>query len=170
MPSAPEDPGFLRTLRENEPRILRFASLYADQSADREELLHEIVFQLWKAYPSFRGASHVDTWLYRIALRVATRFKARTARRKRRSVHLEGIAIVDRRDTVHDAARNEEKQRLRACISRLGPADRALVTLHLEGLSNAAVADTLGITPGNVAVKLTRARKKLLSCLEETKR
>ena len=50
---------------------------------------------------------------------------------------------------------------LRAAVQALPIGMRQVIVLTLEGLSNAEVADVVGISENNVAVRLTRARAEL---------
>jgi len=60
----------------------------------------------------------------------------------------------------------ETHVRLASCVSELGDAQRAVVTLRLlDGASGDEVARALGITAGHVAVLLHRARAQLQSCM-----
>jgi RNA polymerase sigma-70 factor (ECF subfamily) len=62
----------------------------------------------------------------------------------------------------------EEHARLAGCLGRLAGVQRAVVTLRmLDGRDGAAVARALGISPGNVAVLLHRAKGKLAACMGE---
>ena len=58
-------------------------------------------------------------------------------------------------------AAREQLDELYAVISRLGRLDRALILLWLEERPAGEIAAITGLSPGNVAVKLTRIRCKL---------
>jgi len=60
----------------------------------------------------------------------------------------------------------EEELRLAGCLGRLADVQRVVVSLRmLDGLAGDEVARILGLTPGNVAVLLHRAKGKLASCM-----
>ena len=59
-----------------------------------------------------------------------------------------------------------QRDRLRAAIQHLPLVYRQVIMLMLEDLSHAEIADVLGITESNVAVRLNRARKALKESLE----
>jgi len=125
------------------------------------------VFQLWRALPAFRGDADVRTFVYRVALRAALRFARTSARRREGRGRLAGIRIESAAsDASVDAVRRERVESLRAAIRRLGDVDRLLVTLHLEGLTNAEIGDVAGMTANHVAVRLGRARSKLQQTME----
>jgi RNA polymerase sigma factor (sigma-70 family) len=58
-----------------------------------------------------------------------------------------------------------ERMRLMSAIQSLPGAHRQMIVLTLEGLSYGEIAEVLGITENNVAVRLTRARKALKDAL-----
>jgi RNA polymerase sigma-70 factor (ECF subfamily) len=62
--------------------------------------------------------------------------------------------------------RAEEHVALLGCVNQLASLQRQVVTLRmLEELSAPAVAQTLGLTRGHVAVLLHRSKQHLLACL-----
>src|SRR5262249_51877431 len=65
------DQEFLEFLNRYQAAVRPVCRMYADRREDREELFQEVVFQLWKSYPSFRGDSSPGTWMYRVALNTA---------------------------------------------------------------------------------------------------
>jgi RNA polymerase sigma-70 factor (ECF subfamily) len=62
---------FLDLLFCNQRILHKVCALYAMDAADREDLPQEILLQLLRAFPSFRGEAQVSTWMYRVALNVA---------------------------------------------------------------------------------------------------
>ena len=65
------------------------------------------------------------------------------------------------------AARADQRARLVSAIQSLPVAHRQMIALMLEGLSQAEMAEVMGITENNVAVRLNRARKMLKEALGE---
>ncbi|HLL42075.1 MAG TPA: sigma-70 family RNA polymerase sigma factor, partial [Segetibacter sp.] len=62
---------FEKLIKDHELLILKVCAIYASHGADRQDLFQEIVIQLWKAYPKFKGESKLSTWLYRVAINTA---------------------------------------------------------------------------------------------------
>lgn len=80
-------------------------------------------------------------------------------------------AIRDRSpgpDTLLTAALRRE--RLLAAVRRLPESQRQVVTMSLEGMAAAEIAEVLGVTPNSVAIRLTRARQALRTLLVEERR
>ena len=65
---------FLKIVDEHQAIIFKISRMYRDTLEDQEDLFQEIVFQLWKSFPTFRNESKVSTWMYRIALNTAIAF------------------------------------------------------------------------------------------------
>ncbi|WP_116107691.1 RNA polymerase sigma factor [Lewinella sp. IMCC34191] len=148
---------FLHHLRQHRGILVKVSRIYADRTEDRLDLQQEITYQLWKAYPSYRGDSAFSTWLYRVALNTALgRFRRRTLR-----------LFYPTTLPEPPAPNNEDPalERLFTAIRQLPRSDRALLALYLEDLSLKEIGEVLGITANNAGVKLHRARTKLKSIL-----
>lgn len=147
------DSQFIEMIRQNEGVIYKVASFYTDNDHPIGDLYQEVVLNLWKAFPSFRGESKHSTWIYRIALNTCISFY----RRNKRNITYVDIAI----DIPEDAESNEEIQELYRLINRLGKIERALVLLYLDDKSYKEIAEITGLTVTNVATKLSRIKDKL---------
>ena len=156
---------FERIVREYGPALARLSAAYTRDTMDRDDLLQEIPFALWRALSSFRGESSERTFVYRIAHNRALTF---VSRRRRHAPTVDTDAIADPRpDAASALARAQRHEWLMAAVRRLPEPQRQAVILHLEGLSNAEIAEVQGTTEGNVAVRLTRARTRLREWLGE---
>lgn len=149
------------TERINECRgiIYKICNLYTQGPADREDLFQEIVIQLWKAWPRFRGDSKFSTWLYRVALNTAIS----DLRKQKRQVELSFPEFIPREpaETYHESDREEQLKNLYAVIARLNEIDRAVVMLYLEDNSYEEMETILGISQNTLRVKMNRIKEKL---------
>jgi RNA polymerase sigma-70 factor, ECF subfamily len=160
---------FDRILHEYGPALSRLAFGYEKIAGAREELMQEIALAIWQALPHFRGECSERTFIYRIAHN-----RGLTHVWKRQPAHesLEELPqplepVDPRPHPEQQAAISRQRDRLRSAIQRLPLAYRQVVMLMLEDLPQAEIADVLGITESNVAVRLNRARKALKQALEE---
>lgn len=157
---------FEELLREEGAALARVAASYVGDKARAEDLLQEICLAIWLALPRFRGESSLRTFVFRIA---HNRGLAAVARRKPTAEPIENVrALADTAPTPEHAAQGrQERERLAAAVRRLPLPQRQVMTLALEGLPQRQIGEVLGLSEGNVAVRLTRARKALKKILGE---
>lgn len=155
---------FLALVEKNQDIIHKICGVYAWNDHDRSDLRQEILYQLWKAFDSFRRDSKFTTWMYRVALNTALL----SLRRRRSEMPVERLG--ERREQIRAktpaAEEGEEIRRLYAAINGLGEFDRAIVLLYLEAISYREIGEITGISEGNVSVRLVRIKKKLREMLK----
>ena len=159
----------MKLLADNGPRLLKICRVYAWTRADQDDLYQEMLFQLWRALPNLREASHADTWLYRIALNTAISFVRKDKSRRTRIVSAADQPIHDVPDTQPqpNSDTDERFTQLSQAIAQLNSTEKAIITLFLEDLSYEKIAAVLGVTENNVGVMLHRAKKKLSTLMKE---
>lgn len=151
-------------LRNHGAALNRLAAAYTGESREREDLLQEIVFAIWRALPRFRGESSERTFLFRIAHnRAITHVSQR--RPATAAVDDEPEVVDIRPDPERALSTQQEGQRLLEAIRSLPLAYAQVVTLTLEGMSYSEVAEVLGISEANVGARLTRSREMLRNLL-----
>lgn len=153
MPSTPDldAVAFERLIGENRPRLARIARSYAAQG-EAEDLLQEILLQLWRAREGFRGQAQAGTWLYRVALNTAI------SHARRRPPPMPVDAVEERLHSAGDPL--DPQQLLTAFLASLDEINRSVLLLSLEGLDNAGIAEVTGMRAGAVATRLTRLRQR----------
>jgi RNA polymerase sigma factor (sigma-70 family) len=160
---------FERLMRDNSASIARLAAAFERNPAACEDLVQEIALAIWKALPGFRGVCSERTLVFRIAQnRALTHLERRY--RTAAGVGPEALDVPDRRPNPEAAASSGElRERLLEGIRALPAGQRQVITLLLEGLTHAEIAEILGTTEGNVAVRAVRARKALRDRLEDVR-
>ncbi len=139
--------------------IYKICNLYAD-GEDREDLKQEIVFQLWKSFPTYRGTARFQSWMYRVALNTAM---LGLRARKLRYTELTGKEFGIPEDPIESLDEDSRVRRLYQQISKLKDLDKTIIFLYLEQCSYNEIAEITGISKKNVSVRLTRIREKLRS-------
>jgi len=160
---------FLELVNENRDRILRVCRVYAWNAADHDDLYQEILFQIWRGLPALKEKQFANTWLYRVAINTAISFVRKRASRLDRVVHFEHADLtrtIESRQATEESA-DDRIADLYTAIYKLGPIEKALVTLFLEDFTYEQMAEVTGISANHVGVMLHRARKKLSSLMKE---
>jgi RNA polymerase sigma factor (sigma-70 family) len=142
---------------------LRTAYLLAGNAADAEEAAQDAFVKAYRALWRFRPGSPFKPWLLRIV--------ANEARNRRRSAgRRAGLALRATREPSGEAAPSpeavllaaERREELTAALNRLPEHDReALTCRYFLDLSEAETAAALGVRPGTVKSRLSRALARL---------
>ena len=154
---------FLTVIRSYERVIYKVCYLYTTPNATLNDLYQEVVLNIWKAFPKFRGECKISTWIYRIALNTCISF-IRKEKRTPEYVTLnpEVNSIMDENDPIHDMLKQ-----LYNMINRLGQLDKSIILLYLEENSYEEIAEITGLTVTNVATKISRIKDKLKKMKKE---
>ena len=152
---------------EHGAAIARIAAAFEANPARRDELGQEILLAIWQSLPRFRGDAPLKHFVLRIAHNRAVEHALQASRDLARDAVPEDLPDP-RRGPEYSASLQQRGERLAAIVRGLPLAQRQLVTLALEGLSHEEIGNVLGISVGNVAVRLTRARKLITQQMGES--
>jgi RNA polymerase sigma-70 factor (ECF subfamily) len=147
---------FTQTIREHKGTIYTVCYMFSNNPQEVADLFQEILINLWKGFPKFRGDSNVRTWIYRVSLNTCISYERKESRNKDTLPLKMDINLFD--DSDEDS---KQVQMLRTRISKLGPFDRAIVLLWLENLSYDEIGAIVGISAKNVSVRLVRIKEQL---------
>lgn len=149
---------FIAAISSNEGLIIKIASLYTNTLDDKNDLVQEIIYQLWKSFDSFNKKSKLSTWMYRVALNVAIH-QLKIAKRKPATVLIEEQTL-----DVPETGSCDSEERwsvFRKQIDGLNLLDKGIILLYLESKSYEEIAEIVGISVSNVGTKLSRIKDKL---------
>jgi RNA polymerase sigma-70 factor (ECF subfamily) len=155
----------VKLVQEHRFLLYKVCRLYCFTEADRQDLFQEIVIQLWKSYPGFRGDSKFSTWLYRIALNTAISDLRKQGRRPSTTSTSEILPSLP--DMTWPGEEEQQLQQLYAAIARLSDVEKALVMLYLEDKPYEEMEEIMGINQNNLRVKMNRIREKLRKMTKE---
>lgn len=145
-------------LAQHRGLLFKVVRAYAFTPHDRDDLFQEITTQVWHSIPRFRAASAVTTWLYRVALHTALAWTRQERRHRARTEPLDGREPML---TETSQAADRRLNWLYEQIAQLDEVDRALTLLLLDGFTHRDIATTLGLSEGNVGVKIHRIKNHL---------
>ena len=155
----PLEKEFIEIITDNQGIILKVCRMYCNDTTDSEDLFQEIVLQLWRSYPKYKGDAKVSTWMYRVALNTAITRLRKSSKRK---------DIYPLTDQHYDLPESDSRRldieydhELRVAINALNKFDRALVMLYLDEKSYKEMAEILEISESNIGVKISRIKQKL---------
>ena len=156
---------FLQTIEQNKGMLFKICRIYQDDAEDRDDLLQEIILQLWKVFDSYRGEIKISSWMYRVALNTAIVF---FKKQKRRPDSESLPPDFDHAEDPFAAGEKEEQLALfYKAVQQLNKVEKALIYLYMEDRPYEEIAATLGITEVNVRVRLNRVKNKLKDIIKE---
>lgn len=148
----------LQRIQDNKGILYKISNSYCRDAGDREDLMQEMVYQLWRSGQRFDETQKFSTWMYRIALNVAISFY--------RKANRNGITLtLDTEAHFAEEPANEVLEErievLQRFVRDLNELDKALMILYLEERPYKEIAEILGISETNVATKLSRIKGRL---------
>ncbi len=142
-----------------------------DSREDAEEVSQDIFVKAYRSLADFRGESKFSTWLYTIVRTSCITF---LRKKKMDTLSLDNEKTylqVENQESSFKANAVEHKSRQRMvneAIGMLSPDDAQIITLFYKAeQSLEEMARILGLEPGNVKVKLHRARHRLKEKMEK---
>jgi RNA polymerase sigma-70 factor (ECF subfamily) len=156
-------------------RVYHMARKMLPSDADAEDVTQDVLLQVVRKLPSFRGDAAFPTWLHRITVNAALSHRRKMAVREENRVHdpldaLPGEPVrgPDRAHLSPESRliRREEQGLIDRAVAGLPPLYRDVFVLSdIEGLPNAAIADSLGLSLPAIKSRLHRARLLLRDAL-----
>ncbi|MFQ3592965.1 MAG: sigma-70 family RNA polymerase sigma factor [Gemmataceae bacterium] len=158
--------------RDYAPRVFNVARRMVATDCDAEDVTQDVLLQVVRKLPSFRGDAAFPTWLHRVTVNAALSHRRRQATRQDHvrttgndTAPIEIPGSEGPPDGVVLGA--ETRHLLNRAIDTLAPAYREVFLLaDIEGLPNAEIADRLKLSLAAVKSRLHRARAMLREALE----
>ncbi len=148
--------------------VFSFSMKVCGHREDAEDTMQETLLQAVRKLPSFSSSKALAVWLYRVAKSrcLMSRRKSKFAPKEHLSIE---VLMPDRAELKRLAAQDatperaamsrQSAERLQQAVLKLPPEYRLVLVLHdMEELSTEEIAKVLGISEGNVRVRLHRAR------------
>lgn len=127
----------------------------SDQAKD---LTQEIFIQVWNNLDKFRQDSSPKTWIYRITVNTCLNYL------KREKIHSAKLSEVSYNQETTDEIKFAETDPVKAlfqAMAGLSEIDRLITGFLLEEVPQEEIASILGITEGNLRVKIHRIKLRL---------
>jgi len=156
---------FLQMINQHKGILYKICRIYQEDEDDRHDLLQEMILQLWLAYDSFRGESKLSSWIYRVALNTAIVFFKKQKRRP------DSEQLPDNFEPVDESGATGQKEEQLAvfykAVQQLEKIEKAVIYLYMENQPYEDIAATLGITEGNLRVRINRIKNKLKDIIKK---
>jgi RNA polymerase sigma-70 factor, ECF subfamily len=152
--------------RQHSTRLYNLAFRMVGNAADADDLLQEMFLTAYRKLDTFRGASALGTWLYRLGMNVCLdRLRSKAARQDQAT-----DALDDRTGYgVHETSLTVNRLDLERAIRALPEGSRAAFLLHdVEGFDHQEVGRILGIAEGTSKSQVHKARLRIREFLRQS--
>lgn len=157
---------FEELYRQHATRLYNLAFRMAGNAADADDLLQEIFLLAYRKLDSFRGASALGTWLYRLGMNVCLdRLRSKATKQDAATEVLEEQTLGAAAGTSTQPFNRLDLER---AIRTLPEGARAAFLLYdVEGLDHAEVGQVLGISEGTSKSQVHKARMRIREYLRQ---
>lgn len=135
-------------------KIFRLCMGYVNDHNLAQDLTQETFISVWEQLPKFRNESSIGTWIFRIASNNCLR-----QIEKQNRFPKAGLPLNLSEETQPNI--EPQIQFLYQCIAELPEIDRIIISLELEDIKQAEIANIVGLSEANIRVKIHRIKEKL---------
>lgn len=174
-PGTPEDTAafFDVVYRRYKTDVFTFCLKFLGDFHEAEDCTQDVFIKAFRRFNTFREASSIGTWLYRISVNTCVNRKRKVSRR--RNLMKRYVQELSATGSIHDERTPEavlerriSDEIIRSAIAGLIPARRTVVILRdINGLSYDDIAEITNLKPGTLKSRIARGRRDLAKMLKE---
>lgn len=160
---------FINVLESHKGILYKVASSFCRDETDRDDLVHEIIFEIWRSLDRYDARTKYSTWIYRISLNIGMSWKRRESRRPKSINSADKVLLL-----ISDGEQNHENDtainQLHEFIRELRELDRAIILLYLEEKPYREIATILGLSETNISTRISRIKTELKKKFQHEKK
>ena len=133
-----------------------------------QDVVQEVFIKAYRKLGQLKWPHRFRSWLYTIASNECKMWLRKHSREHKHEMPLEDVPVEELDELAVRSHSDEDiKLTVRSAMETLPTANQLVLSLHyMSGQSVKEIAEFMGISPGNVKVRLHRARKQLGERLE----
>ncbi len=143
------------------PKIYRVCLGFVNDYERAKDLTQETFISVWQNLSSFRKEAEIGTWIYRIA----TNKCLRQIETDKKALMTE--LPIEIKASEKDDSKETQHQLLQRFIAELNEIDRIIISLFLEELPQAQIAEIVGLSHSNIRVRIHRIKADLTEKFKE---
>lgn len=148
---------FIELINQNIGIAHKVCNIYFQDVDDREDVVQEMLYQLWRSYPNFRENAKFSTWMYTVCLNTAVTYFKKNKKKKEETAPLYYYHLDNERDEDDE----ENMLLLHQLIQNLSPLNKSIVLLFLEGIKYDEISAITGLSKTNIGVRMVRIKIEL---------
>ena len=156
--------------RELREQLGRFVGRRVRNPADAEDIVQDVFLRMQRGIGTLASVERLDAWAFRIARNAIADYYRAPDRREVTGEHIAGIMDNLATDFVDDETSSDARAEMAYCILpmvRQLPGDyrEAIELTELEGLTQVAAAERLGLSVSGMKSRVQRGRARLQAML-----
>lgn len=164
-----ERAAFGELVRRHQRSALRVAAVISGSTEEADDIVQDAFVNVHRGLATYRASGSVRSWMLRAVANQAKNQVRTRVRRLRRDDRHTRLGLRSDDGVEETAVQQAEYRRLVDALARLRPADREILGCRfIADLSEAETAETLGIRPGTVKSRTSRALARIRAELDET--
>lgn len=149
--------------RQYQPMVLQMCLGFVKGDKEQsQDLAQEVFINVWNSLDRFRGEASHKTWIYRITVNTCLQF----LRSEKHKTHV-ALGTVEQAQVAEIAGTDKEHKELYRAIGKLGEVERLIIMMVLDELGYEEIAEVMGLSPGNLRVKIHRIKQQLKKLLQD---
>lgn len=160
----PKQHEFVALIQKNRNVLAKVCIKYCPNNMTPDELIDDVIAEIWEVWPKFRGECRFSTWLYVMARNISID-------RLRKFINGPKIILVDplcfQKSAIKDSFRKEQElirlreSRAREMIGVLSDSERELILLYADGKSYKEIEEITGHNASRLRVRISRIKQRL---------
>ena len=148
---------FLKILSAYQGIIHKVNQVYFKSKIDKEDNFQEVVYQLWRSFPSLQNKEKPASWIYAVAINTSIEFCDASDS----ALNIEAATPNEQQE------QNENYQRLINALYKLNEIDKSIMLLYMEDYSYEEIAEIVGMSSSNIGMKIHRLKNRLQKQLKK---
>jgi RNA polymerase sigma-70 factor (ECF subfamily) len=144
---------FQEIIEQNKGILYKVAHAYCQNEDDRQDLIQEMMIQIWKSIHRYNKQFKMSTWLYRISYNVFIDY----SKSLKKTDNIEGYDCIseDSNDVISEID-------MQSALKVLNVNEKVAILLHYDkGHTHNEIAKIMDIPLGTVKTNILRAKEKL---------
>ena len=155
---------FEEIVEKHAAMVRRIATIYERDPGRVDDLVQEVWLAFWQALPRIDGEASHKAYIARVAQNICVTHVRRAV--VRRTEPLSDTFAEDAPPLEDVLTRSDQLAKLTDAIRLLPDSLKMVASLYLEDMAVAEIAAALGLSEGNVSVRLYRAKAALRLALD----
>ncbi len=156
--------------RKMYPSLFAYTARMVGQE-EAEEVVNDVMFEVWKSAPSFKGDSKISTWVFGITRNWCFKtYQSKSALKRSQVTAVEQSELEMHEDSLDEIANIGTFDEIEKLLDQLSDQHRSALLLVVEGYSDQEIAQIEDCPENTARTRVFNARKQLQKLLVSAQR